>query len=124
MSVIKTSKDDSPFSGRGFPALMSPKEPAIKLLRQRYSESFALTSGKERQVHLFMIKVGLWSLVYTFTPRDVSSDSIDIGAVLSLIEKSITSESQFVLKLDNSVERARDRIKNKVDAFPTRLPLR
>ena len=34
-------------SDRGFPALMSLKEPALRMLKERYSESFAMTKGAE-----------------------------------------------------------------------------
>ncbi len=98
---------------------MSSKEPAIKLLKERYSESFALTKGKENQVHLFLIKVGLWSLVYTFTPRDVSSETIDIPSVLSFLENSIITSSEFVSKLDSAVAKSSERIRQKVNMYTT-----
>lgn len=109
--------NDDLFSGRGSPAFLSPKEPAIKLLKERYSESFALTNGKENQVHLFLIKVGLWSLVYTFTPRDVSSEKIDIPTVLLFLENSIVAGSSFVSKLDSAVSKACERIRQKIEMY-------
>jgi hypothetical protein len=63
--------EDSLFSGRGSPALMSLKEPALRMLRERYAESFAVTSGKDNQIHLFLVKLSLWGLVRTFVPRDI-----------------------------------------------------
>ncbi len=124
-----TSKDSNPkgggddplFSGRGSPALMSSKEPALNLLREKYSDTFALTRNNDRQVHLFMIKVGLWSLVWTFTPRDFGSDTVEIGQVLDRIEKTLKNgDSEFLAKLDAAVAKANERIKNKVDAFSMR----
>lgn len=110
------SKDDF-LAGRASPAFMSPNEPGIRLLRERYSESFALTKGKDNQIHLFLIRVGLWSLVYTFTPRDLFSDTIGIPSVLSFLEETFSSDSPFVLKLDSAVSNARERIKKKVEEY-------
>lgn len=94
---------------------MSPNEPAIRLLRERYSESFALTKGKDNTIHLFLIKVGLWSLVYTFSKRDV--EKLDLPSVLSYLEETISSASLFLLTLDNCVSKAKERIKSKVDEY-------
>lgn len=116
-------KEDPKFSDRGYPAFMSPNEPAISLLRERYSESFALTKSKENQVHLFLIRVGLWSLVWTFTPRDVDCKQIQLSDALALIEVSLKTGSHLITKLDKAVEKARGRIENKVNEFTNRLPL-
>jgi hypothetical protein len=116
--------DDSLISGRGAPALMSPKEPAIRMLRDRYSESFALTQGqREGQVHLFLIKLGMWALVWTFTPKDflseraLSSDEKKFGMkeVLKLIESAMNgTNSVFEQKLDDSVSKALERMRFKI----------
>lgn len=99
---------------------MSPSEPAIKLLRERYSETFALTEGKENQVHLFLIKVGLWSLVWTFTPKDTDSDQMKLQDALAFIETSIITKSPFLAMLDETIVRARERIENKVNEYQNR----
>ena len=113
----KASSDDTQLSGRGSPALLSPSEPALKMLNGRYHETFALTMRpRVKQVHLFLIKVGLWSLVWTFTPSDVTSETIDLDKVLQLIEECEKPENQnFLQKLDLSVARAKDRIKKKAE---------
>ncbi|MHB8568137.1 MAG: hypothetical protein ACYC7D_12030 [Nitrososphaerales archaeon] len=106
--------------GRGSPALMSPKEPAIKLLTERYSESFALTFGSERRVHLFLVKIGLWSLVYTFVFKEAarSEKSGTMLKALFAIKRALSGEDQNLAnKLDKSVEAARVRIKEKVAKF-------
>jgi len=112
--------DDSLFSGRGSPALMSLKEPALRMLRERYTESFAVTSGKENQIHLFLIKLSLWALVRTFVPKDIdqSAKSIRIGDVLSLIENALNgSNAELLGSLDTSVSKARSRITAKAQEF-------
>jgi hypothetical protein len=109
--------DDPLFSGRGSPAFMSLKEPALKLLHERYSESFALTRVNEKQVHLFLVKVGLWSLVWTFVPRDVGTDNIQIDQALLFIENAMKKENPFVAKLDSSVAKAKERIGKKISEF-------
>jgi len=113
-------KDDPLFSGRGSPALMSLKEPALRMLRERYSESFAVTSGKDSQIHLFLIKLSLWALVRTFVPKDLdqSAKSIRIGDALSLIENALNgSDPELLQSLDTSVSKARSRITAKAEEF-------
>ena len=121
MSASGASKDDnSLFSGRGSPALMSLKEPALRMLKERYAESFAVTSGKENQIHLFLIKLSLWALVRTFVPRDidVSAKSIRIDDVLPLIESALNGSNVELLEsLDASVSKARFRIRAKGQEF-------
>ncbi len=108
------------FQGREAPALMSLKEPAIRKLKDRYSESFALTKGsKDPQVHLFMIRLGMWALVWTFTPRDtVTSDSREkfgITEALTIIESALDGNNQTMLqKLDTAVAKAEERIRSKL----------
>ena len=114
------SRTDGLFSGRGYPALISLKEPAIRMLRERYSESFAIIKGAERQVHLFMVKVGLWSLVWTFTPRylNLVSKTMEISDVLEFLEISLRGgTTDFTKKLDTSVARARERIERSADKY-------
>ena len=104
MSGNEKAKDDLLFSGRVSPALLSLNEPALRLLHERYSESFAITRNKENQVHLFLIKVGLWSLVWTFTSKDFGSDKIEVSNVLDRIESTMKNEDpEFLAKLDPSV---------------------
>jgi len=115
---LMAERDDPLFSGRGSPALMSSKEPALNLLRERYSDTFALTRHNDKQVHLFLIKVGLWSLVWTFTPRDFGSDAVEIWQVLDRVENTLKNgDPEFLAKLDAAVAKANERIKNKVDEF-------
>lgn len=99
---------------------MSLKEPALRMLRERYSESFAITKGAERRVHLFMVKVGLWSLIWTFTPRDLDSVSkkLEIDEVLDFLEISLRhGNTDFAKRLDSSVAKARERIERKAGKF-------
>src|SRR5580704_13930987 len=97
---------DALFSGRGSPALMSLKEPALRMLRERYSESFAVTSGKENQIHLFLIKFSLWALVRTFVPKDIDQQAsgIRMNDALSLVENALNGSNPELLEsLDLSV---------------------
>jgi hypothetical protein len=115
--------DDELFAGRGSPAFMSSKEPAIRLLKERYSESFAVTFDREKgQGHLFLVKLGLWSLVFTFTKRDfvASSQKFEISEVLQIIEDALTGKNELIQKkLDDSVKKSLERIKDKVSQFGT-----
>lgn len=97
---------------------MSVKEPALRLLRERYSETFAISSGREKQIHLFLIKYSLWALVQTFVPKDISSEKIAVGDVLSLIENALNgSDAKLLASLDSSVGRARLRIEAKREEY-------
>ena len=99
---------------------MSLKEPALRLLRERYLETFAITSSREKRIHLFLIRYGLWSLVRTFVPKDFGSQEIEIGDVLALLENALNgSESgkPLLFSLDKSVEAARRRIAVKAKEF-------
>jgi hypothetical protein len=104
---------DGLFSGRGPPALMSTKEPALKLLRDLYGETFAITKGSATRVHLFLVKFGLWSLVWTFTPRDleIESHSLEIDQVLTHVEKSLNGANPvFKVNIDKAVQKSKMRI--------------
>jgi hypothetical protein len=108
------------FSGRGSPAFMSLKEPAVKMLRQRYSESFAFTEGsRQGQVHLFLIKFGMWALVWTFSPKDRGSRSDSkflIGDALQIVESIMKGENiSLQERLDKAVSQAQQRIQSKFD---------
>jgi hypothetical protein len=113
-------KDDSLFSGRGSPALMSIKEPALRLLSEKYSERFAVTRGEAERVHLFLIKFSLWGLVRTFVPKDLGPEAktIAISQALELIESALTGRDEKMLEsLDSSVSKAKSRIFSKSDAI-------
>ena len=118
-SSIKSEEAiDSIFSGYGSPALMSQKEPAIRLLFQTYSESFAFTKGSDDRVHLFMIKLGLWVLVWTFSSKDFDERSSTIATALTLVEKCLTGQNDgFKQRLDKAVVRAQSRLKEKIARF-------
>ncbi|MDG6906158.1 MAG: hypothetical protein JRN20_10280 [Nitrososphaerota archaeon] len=121
MSKGDKSKDNLLFSGHGSPALMSLSEPAFELLHERYHETFAITHNRQDQVHLFLIKVGLWSLVWTFTPRDFGSDKIEISDVLERLEVIMKSDNrEFLSKLDAAVSGASERIKKKINRFASK----
>jgi hypothetical protein len=122
----KRNADDPFFSDRGSPALMSLKEPALRLLRERYSETFAITVNREKkQVHLFLIKFGLWSLVRTFVPKDLVSEEIEISGVLGLLENALNesdSGKSLLVSLDNSVKAAKERILSKAQEYGIKDP--
>jgi hypothetical protein len=119
------SRDEDLFSGRGAPALMSTKEPAIRMMKERYAESFAITRGsRQGQVHLFLIKHGMWALVWTFTSNDVNpGESISLGKekfevqdALRIIESAMRGERLNIQqKLDLAVSSAQERIRSKLD---------
>jgi hypothetical protein len=112
------SSDDPFFSGRGSPALLSLKEPALRMLKDRYSETFAITQNKEKkQVHLFLIKHSLWALVRTFVPKDISAEEITVHDVLELLENALNSESPLLSSVDSSVERAKSRLDQKAKEY-------
>ena len=118
-STAKNKREiDEVFSGFGAPALMSPKEAAIRLLRENYSESFAFTKGTDKRIHLFIIRIGLWALVYTFTPKDFNRNDLTMPDALRLVEDSLSGkDDSFKETLDNSVRNAQSRLKQKTENF-------
>jgi hypothetical protein len=102
---------------------MSTKEPAINMLKERYRESFAITKGiREGQVHLFLIKQGMWSLVWTFTARDldrlnfIETKRFEIRDALKILESELSKENSiFLKKLDLGVSNALNRIQSKIE---------
>jgi hypothetical protein len=105
------------FSGRAKPALLSTKEPALRLLKERYSETFAITPGvREEFSHLFLIKFGLWGLVKTFTPTDLRKlkEGSTVDKALLLIRGAMEGKDDSLLaELDRSVKNALERIRAK-----------
>jgi hypothetical protein len=109
----KVLRDDPLFSGKGAPAFMSPSEPAISLLRERYKESFAFVNGTEHRVHLFLIKVGLWSLVWTFIFKEIVQEDrySMLRASLDRTHAALTGKEPTLLDdLDNAIKNAEERI--------------
>jgi hypothetical protein len=119
--LVKNDEDKNALTGYGAPALLSPKEPAIRKLKERYSDSFAVVPGlRKGQVHLFLIKYGLWALVETLTPRDFGqqSGSTDIAKALRWLEKTLNSfDGSRLDRLDQFVRKAKERIQNRADEF-------
>ena len=116
--IMNRYQDDPLLSGRGSAAIMSPSEPAFKLLKSRYSETFALTLGDSGRVHLFIIKVGMWALAWTFAfgeiPEAKRSEKID--AALKRIEDALSgSDAPLLEKLDSAVMAARERIRKRAE---------
>ena len=103
---------DPLFSGTGAPAFMSPSEPAINLLKERYKESFAFVNGTEHRVHLFLIKVGLWSLVWTFVFKEIPQEDRYVMLRASLDQTYAAlmgKEPTFLEDLDDAVKNAVER---------------
>ena len=120
------ANDDSFFSERGSPALLSIKEPALRMLRERYSETFAITFSREKkQIHLFIIKHNMWALVRTFVPKDIPSENIQISDVLTLLENALNGSvdhKSLLSSLDFSVNRAQSRIAAKAEELGITKP--
>ncbi len=119
VSNSPSGESDDLLAGRGAPALMSLKEPAIRLLKERYSETFALTSDNGR-MHLFLIKFGLWALIRTFARKDFEEAEGDnnMHKSLTAIEKALQGkDSDLLRQLDESVERSKKRIQQKAVDF-------
>lgn len=117
MTSGSRAADDPLFSGRGAPALISTKEPALRLLRERYSEVFALSKGTGKRIHLFVIKYGLWSLAWTFTTRELGQEPV-VDAALRFLEAALSGgDTEFMQKLDSSVARVKVRIESKAEEF-------
>ena len=115
--LLSSSNPDELFLGRGSPALMSTKEPAFRLLTDRYNETFALTFGNEGRVHLFLIKVGLWSLVYTFVFKNAVKPE-QISMALEHITTALNGrDKELAGKLDKAVFEARKRIEVRIARF-------
>jgi len=116
--INKAEEDDPLFSGRGSPAFMSPTEPAIKALKERYKESFAFVNGTEHRVHLFMIKVGLWALVWTFVFMGIDEKS-RYALMKAALDKSYVAlsgnDDPFLKDLDDAVKSALDRTRKMLE---------
>jgi len=115
---LKVLRDDPLFSGRGAPAFMSPSEPAIRLLRERYQESFAFVNGTEHRVHLFLIKVGLWSLVWTFVFKEIVQEEKYAMLRISLdrTHAALSGKEPTLLEsLDESVRNAKERTRKALE---------
>ena len=109
---LKVMQNDLLFSGMGAPAFMSPSEPAINLLKERYKESFAFVNGTEHRVHLFLIKVGLWSLVWTFVFKEIPQEDRYVMLRASLDQTYAAlmgKEPTFLEDLDDAVKNAVER---------------
>src|ERR1700730_3159871 len=109
-------EEDSLLSGRGSPALMSLKEPALRLLTEKYSERFALTRGEGERVHLFVIKFSLWGLVRTFVPKDLGPETqtLSVNEALALIETALNGQNEKLREnIDTAVAKALSRIVTK-----------
>jgi hypothetical protein len=118
---LASSGEDDLFAGRGSPAFMSLKEPAIRLLRETYSESFALTQTKKKgQTHLFLIRFGLWALCYTFTRKNYRGESTSFGIpeTLETIESALSGrDPELRAKLDSAIEGAKERIQSTASKY-------
>ncbi|HZW55011.1 MAG TPA: hypothetical protein VFF30_01850 [Nitrososphaerales archaeon] len=120
LDAARKYAEDPLLSGRGSPAFMSPSDPALRLLKNRYSESFALTNGGDHRVHLFLIKVGMWALTWTFVFKPISDEDKlgQIRAALAKIEDALSGHDPlFLEKLDGAVSNARQRIKKRANQF-------
>jgi hypothetical protein len=112
---------EEPFAGKSFPALISPNEPAIKLLKERYAETFAFTNGtRKNQVNLFLIKLGMWALVWTFTPKDLrlpgEYKEFKLDQALEIVEDAMTGVDEHMQsKLDQAVALALARVRSKAE---------
>ncbi len=96
---------------------MSPKEPAIRALRERYNETFALTYGSEGRIHLFLIKFGMWSLAYTFAFKDSGRDKL-MPLALESIQSALAGDNKdLALRLDKGITGAEKRIESKMALF-------
>jgi len=59
---------------------LSRVEDALALLRSRYNERFEFVEGvRSTQIHLFLVKGGLWSLAWTFIPKHFEEAGLSIG---------------------------------------------
>jgi len=99
---------------------MSLKEPALRLLTEKYAERFAVTRGDGARVHLFVIKFSLWGLVRTFVPKDLGTDvkTLTIWDALSLIESALNGKDEKMREsLDAAVANALSRISSKSHEF-------
>jgi hypothetical protein len=93
------------------------EQKTISDLEGEYSENFVLTKGvKPHQAHLFLVKFGLWSLVYTFTTSDFEKGNEKelISQSLKIIEDALTGRNpKLKARLDFAVSRAKDRVAKK-----------
>jgi hypothetical protein len=90
---------------------------ALKALRLRFNEEFELVQGtRKTQSHLFLVKRGLWSLVWTFIPKQLEERAAKPGlkgAAQLIVEALNGGNPEFAKKLEECVASARQRIDEK-----------
>lgn len=97
------------------------KQRVLDQLQRVYGDRFEVLNGpRPGQVNLFLIRHGLWSLVYTFIPKDfqdgTSSDMV--ADACRLIDSALNSRNpEFSQKLTTLYLKAKARI----DARPNTM---
>jgi hypothetical protein len=91
---------------------------ALALLQSRYNERFEFVKGvRSTQIHLFLVKGGLWSLAWTFIPKHFEeaglSISVDGAARLVLIWLGGDNPDAW-RRLDTSIRSAIKRVEEKL----------
>ncbi len=94
----------------------------LALLEKTFGDKFELAGGtRPNQVYLFLVRRGLWSLVYTFIPKDfkgASEGDVDMmtNACMLLYLALNKGDPEFLGKLTKLYLRAKDRIDSKLDS--------
>lgn len=98
---------------------MSHVKDALALLQSRYNERFEFVKGvRSTQIHLFLVKGGLWSLAWTFIPKHFEeaglSISVEGAAELVLIWLG-GGNPDSERRLDASIRSAIKRVEEKLE---------
>jgi hypothetical protein len=92
---------------------------AVKALKLRFSEEFEFVkAAQKRPVYLFLVKHGLWSLVWSFIPKQLEelSTKRDLEGAAHLVIGALNGKNpEFARKLEKCVELAKHRIETRVE---------
>lgn len=59
---------------------MGSLEECVDFLSSKYGERFEFVWGvRHGQIHLFVVKNGLWSLAWTFVPKHFEEEGLGVG---------------------------------------------
>lgn len=91
-------------------------EECLEFLASRYHERFEFVRGvRPGQVHLFLVKNGLWSLAWTFIPKHFEDEGLGVGVeqAARLVLEWLGEGSEMGVRLDSSIRAAIARVERR-----------
>ncbi|MEM0121051.1 MAG: hypothetical protein QW514_05335 [Thermoprotei archaeon] len=96
---------------------MGYTEDALRLLGERYHERFEFVRGvRVGQIHLFLVKGGLWSLAWTFIPKHFEEFGLNVGIdeAARLVLAWLGDDGLSGQRLDASINEAIKRVEERL----------